>query len=197
MSGEDDGSKDAAVKPPRKGSRRSSTDTPQALSTAKMLKLRIAGLGLSGRVFIDCLLKSEFVLNQGFQQIKRGFFNNCDMQRLSLRFYAELNDFLPPGRCQTEFRHLIDRNASVKDVIESLGVPHTEVELILVNGAPVDFSYGVRDGDRISVYPVFKSLDIRSLLRLRDKPLLIPRFVGSSRFRGVATTCSIMIPACQ
>ena len=42
MSGEDVGSKDAAVKPPRKGSRRSSTDTPQALSTAKMLKLRIA-----------------------------------------------------------------------------------------------------------------------------------------------------------
>lgn len=108
------------------------------------------------------------------------------MQTLSLRFYAELNDFLPPGRCQTESRHLIDRNASVKDVIESLGVPHTEVELILVNGAPVDFSYGVRDDDRISVYPAFKRLDIGSLGRLRDKPPLIPRFVLDSNLGRLA-----------
>ena len=71
-------------------------------------------------------------------------------------------------------------------MIESLGVPHTEVELILVNGQSVDFSYVVRNDDRISVYPVFESLDIGSLLRLRDKPLRTPRFVLDSNLGRLA-----------
>jgi uncharacterized protein len=71
------------------------------------------------------------------------------------RFYAELNDFLPPERRTRAFRHTVFLRASVKDVIESLGVPHTEVDLILVNSTSVGFTYLVRDGDRISVYPAF------------------------------------------
>jgi uncharacterized protein with PIN domain len=93
------------------------------------------------------------------------------------RFYEELNDFLAPSRRKVEFEHCFERRASVKDVIESLGVPHTEIELILVNGASVDFSYVVKDGDRISVYPVFERLDVSPLVRLRDAPLREPRFV--------------------
>jgi uncharacterized protein with PIN domain len=62
-------------------------------------------------------------------------------------------------------------------MIESFGVPHTEVEIILANGHSVDFSYIVQDGDRISVYPVFESLDVRPLLRLRPAPLRTPAFI--------------------
>jgi uncharacterized protein with PIN domain len=93
------------------------------------------------------------------------------------RFYEELNDFLPPPRRKKCFEHTFSRRASVKDMIESLGVPHTEVELILVNGESVDFSHIVRNGDMISVYPVFESLDIRELLKLRPEPLRRNRFV--------------------
>ena len=77
------------------------------------------------------------------------------MAEARFRFYAELNDFLPPERRFTEFSHQFLDVATVKDRIESLGVPHTEVDLILVNGESVDFTYRVRDGDRVSVYPVF------------------------------------------
>ena len=97
--------------------------------------------------------------------------------RLSIRFYAELNDFLPPRRRQVELDHVLSEHASVKHVIETLGVPHTEVDLVLVNGRSVDFAYRVRDGDRISVYPVFESLDISALERVRPRPLREPRFV--------------------
>ena len=93
------------------------------------------------------------------------------------RFYEELNDFLPVTRRKATFLHQLNRRASVKDVIESLGVPHTEVELILANGKSVGFSYIVRNGDRISVYPVFEALDIRPLLRLRPAPLRRTCFV--------------------
>lgn len=96
---------------------------------------------------------------------------------LTLRFYQELNDFLPRARRQTVFQHSIPARASIKDVIESLGVPHTEVDLLLVNGASVDFAYVVSDGDCISVYPPFESLDVSSLQRVRAEPLRRPAFV--------------------
>jgi uncharacterized protein with PIN domain len=93
------------------------------------------------------------------------------------RFYAELNDFLPPERRARAFTHAFLDLATVKDMIESFGVPHTEVDLILANGESVDFSYIVRDSDSISVYPVFEALDITPLLRVRPEPLRDPRFV--------------------
>ena len=99
------------------------------------------------------------------------------MSQVQLRFYEELNDFLPPERRKTTFTHELTRRTSVKDLIESFGVPHTEVEVILANGRSVDFSYIVQAGDRISVYPVFESIDVSPLVRLRDKPLRHPRFV--------------------
>lgn len=94
-----------------------------------------------------------------------------------LRFYEELNDFLPPSQRKVEFEHRFERRTSIKDMIESLGVPHPEIELILVNGRSVDFSHIVEDGDRISVYPVFECLDVSTLIRLRPAPLRNPRFV--------------------
>lgn len=82
------------------------------------------------------------------------------------RFYAELNDFLAPAQRGRAVRHDCARDASVKHMIEALGVPHTEVALILVNGTSQDFSWRLREGDRISVFPVFMQIDIGpSLLR--------------------------------
>ena len=79
------------------------------------------------------------------------------LMRADLRFYAELKDFLAPERRAGTVTHAFRVPGSVKDVIESFGVPHTEVDVILANGESVDFSYQVCDGDRISVYPVFEA----------------------------------------
>jgi len=89
----------------------------------------------------------------------------------NFRFYAGLNDFLPPERRFTEFADGFLDAATVKDCIASFGVPHTQVDLILVNGQSVDFAYRVRDGDRISVYPVFETFDIAGVTRLQPQPL--------------------------
>jgi uncharacterized protein with PIN domain len=94
-----------------------------------------------------------------------------------VRFYAELNDHLPPEAKYRVVTKSFLVPGSVKDLIETCGVPHTEVELIVVNGLSVDFSYIVRDGDRIAVYPMFEALDITSELRVRRDPLREPRFV--------------------
>jgi len=99
------------------------------------------------------------------------------MSEVNIRFYAELNDFLPLSNHQVSFDHEFHGRESVKHLIESLGVPHTEVDLILVNGRSVDFSYVVEAGDRISVYPVFESIDISPIGRLRPQPLRESKFV--------------------
>src|SRR5260370_12374282 len=92
--------------------------------------------------------------------------------RASVRFYAELNDHLAPHQRYLTLEREFFVPPSVKDVIESFGIPHTEVEQVLVNGESSDFSRRVRDGDRVAVYPVFQSLDITTALRVLPQPLL-------------------------
>lgn len=96
---------------------------------------------------------------------------------ITIRFYEELNDFLPFDRRKKSFALTVKQFGSVKDLVESLGVPHTEIDLILVNGESVNFNYTVKSGDRISVYPVFESLDISPIIKLRPAPLRVTRFV--------------------
>jgi uncharacterized protein with PIN domain len=95
----------------------------------------------------------------------------------SFRFYAELNDHLPPSSRYHSVEKRFYVPSSVKDFIESLGVPHTEVDLVLVNGESSDFTRLIQRGDHVAVYPVFESIDITPVLRLRPQPLREPRFV--------------------
>jgi uncharacterized protein len=99
------------------------------------------------------------------------------MHKVYFRFYEELNDFLPESKKKKHFEHYYTDLASVKDMIEAFGIPHTEIDLILVNGKSVDFNYVINDGDNVSVYPVFESLDISDVQHLRPKPLRKPKFI--------------------
>lgn len=93
------------------------------------------------------------------------------------RFYEELNDFLPAHIRKVPFMYKFRGNPSVKDAIEALGVPHVEVDLILVNSKSVTFGYQLNDNDRVSVYPVFETLNIAPVTHLRAKPLRKTRFI--------------------
>ena len=110
------------------------------------------------------------------------------MPEITCRFYEELNDFLPPARRKRDFRSEFKGRESVKDKIEALGVPHTEVDLLLVNGKSVDFTYILQNGDRISVYPMFETLDIQGVTRLRRLPLRKPRFIADVNIHDVVKT---------
>ena len=99
------------------------------------------------------------------------------MLRVTLRFYEELNDFLPRDRQKTAFDRVLPETTSVKDLIEGCKIPHPEVDLILVNSTPVYFYYQVKNGDFISVYPVFESMDISAETRLQERPLRNPQFL--------------------
>lgn len=104
----------------------------------------------------------------------------------TFRFYAELNDFLAPERRQREFACRCARAATTKHMIEALGVPHTEVELVLVNGVSVGFDRLLEEGDRVAVYPKCETLDVTPLLCVRERPLRETRFVADAHLGGLA-----------
>lgn len=89
-------------------------------------------------------------------------------------------------RRKTEFELTFDDKRSIKDAIESLGVPHTEIDLILVNGKAVAFNYILEDEDRVSVYPVFESLNISGVTRLRKLPLRKSKFIADINLGNIA-----------
>lgn len=99
------------------------------------------------------------------------------MSTAHFRFYEELNDFLSSVQRKRVIDYRFSGAPAIKDPIEALGIPHTEVDLIVINGRSVDFSRPLRDGDRVAVYPVFESFDITPLVKLRDRPLRRTAFI--------------------
>lgn len=113
-------------------------------------------------------------------------------QRAWLRFYAELNDFLRMDRRGRRLPHDFLLPPAVKDAIEACGVPHTEVDLILINGESAGFYERLRHGDEVSVYPVFESLDIGALQKVRPAPLRHVAFAVDANLGRLATLLRLM-----
>jgi hypothetical protein len=99
------------------------------------------------------------------------------MTHVTVRLYAELNECLRPAYRSRPFLFEFEPPCDVKGILDSLQVPRDQVDLVLVNGESVDFVHAVNEGDRISVYPVFETFDIRSVVKIRAHPLRETRFV--------------------
>jgi uncharacterized protein with PIN domain/sulfur carrier protein ThiS len=85
------------------------------------------------------------------------------------RVYSYLNDLIHKLKRYKRFPIEYRGRQSVKHLIESSGIPHTEVDLVLVNGQPVDFSYITQEQDRVSVFPHFSRLVVPDSLRMQQK----------------------------
>ena len=107
--------------------------------------------------------------------------------RVRVRFYQELGDFLAPHRRGREFELTVHDGTTTKALVEHCGVPHGEVDLLLVDGESVDFACKLHDGQRVSVYPVFESFDISSLTRVRPTPLREMRFLVDANLAKLAS----------
>ena len=106
--------------------------------------------------------------------------------RVRVRCYAELNDRLPKERRQREMDITLDRSATLGDLVAAQGISPGEVELALINGVSRGLERTLRDGDRVSLYPVFESMDVTPLLRLRPDPLREVRFVADAHLGRLA-----------
>jgi uncharacterized protein with PIN domain len=75
------------------------------------------------------------------------------MEQAIFHFHGVLNDFLPAELADRAGPYQFTGRPAIKDAIEAIGVPHTEVAVILVNGTAVNFSYGLQYDDDVHVYP--------------------------------------------
>lgn len=92
----------------------------------------------------------------------------------TLRFHGDLPAFAPGARVEVP---VADRTRSVKDAVESCGVPHTEVDLLLVDGVSVGFAAQLRGGETVDVHPPETAADTDAPSRVRPPPLPGDRFL--------------------
>lgn len=89
-------------------------------------------------------------------------------------------------RRQNPVMQEVTRSASIKDVLESFGLPHTEVGELLCNGRPVDFSWPVTEGQIFDIFPVLPPWNVLSPSLLRPVPLPAVRFLADANVGRLA-----------
>jgi uncharacterized protein with PIN domain len=99
------------------------------------------------------------------------------MSEVVVRAYGKLNDFLPRAERQAAVTVTTEPGASVKDIVERLGIPHPEIDLLIADGEPVGFDFAPPHRCRVAVFPRFHALDVDGVTRVRpvDRPPM--RFV--------------------
>jgi uncharacterized protein with PIN domain len=94
------------------------------------------------------------------------------MTTVTLTFYDNLQELLyKKYRTGMPFRHQYERRSSIKDVIESLGIPHPVVGKLIVNSCEVDLSYILKNNDMIEAMPLAPPVDPTVPTKLRPVPL--------------------------
>lgn len=109
------------------------------------------------------------------------------MTHLSLVFDTALYDFLCPENRTPERKLLLHRKASIKDIIESQGVPHTEIGRMVANGQTVDFSFIPRQEQKIEISAIRPPFDVFHPSLLRPHPLSEWRFIVDVNVARLAT----------
>lgn len=98
--------------------------------------------------------------------------------QLEIQFARELDFFLKPHRQHRPIVRLLNRRASIKDIIEAAGVPHTEVGSIRYNAGIRNFAFIPLEPGRVSVWGIRPPFDVTAPSLLRPTPLKSVRFVA-------------------
>lgn len=91
-------------------------------------------------------------------------------------FHGSLTDFLPKNN-QEPIPYVFKGTPSIKDAIETMGIPHVEVDVILVNNIPVNFTYLLLPDDQVQIYPKNQSPPNRTCVHLIKKFSDFPQFI--------------------
>ena len=109
--------------------------------------------------------------------------------KVRLRFHGDLNVFLGSKAGHAGIERLLAEKTSIKDIIESCGVPHPEVDFILVDDQSVGFDHTVTDDAKVEVLPVENRATARTEKRLQT--VGIARFVADGHLGSL--TCNLRL----
>jgi uncharacterized protein with PIN domain len=114
------------------------------------------------------------------------------MPNVYVSVLEELNNLLPKRNRFKELEIEFKGRQSVKHIIESLGIPHTEIGFITINENQVDFDYLVQDEDRVIVQPAMPDKDHYSGMFNEGKLVIEPRFILDNHLGKLATYLRIL-----
>jgi hypothetical protein len=111
---------------------------------------------------------------------------DLNVREVTLYFHGRLAGYLARDKQSKRHAYSLNGPTAVKHAIEVFGVPHTEVDCILVDGLPVGFSHILQEGDRLDVYP---SLPPKVVSPPSLRPVLPfpPRFVADNHLGRLVT----------
>ncbi|MBI5543222.1 MAG: twitching motility protein PilT [Deltaproteobacteria bacterium] len=104
------------------------------------------------------------------------------MPHIRVRLYAELNDHVSHERRQRSFVLQLEDGATLAHLLEQLGIPEAEVDLVLVDDEPAGPAQPLYEGARVALFPVFEAFDVSPMLQ-GAQPLRRPRFQLPSALR--------------
>ena len=108
-----------------------------------------------------------------------------------LRFHGDLNLFLrSKAASDAVFERQLTEKASIKDIIESCGVPHPEVDLILVDKQPVGFDQTLANETKVEVFPVQNRDTVHTDKRLQTAGIL--RFVADGHLGSMTRNLRLL-----
>lgn len=107
-------------------------------------------------------------------------------EHAELRFHGELALLVRRSGHAGVVRYPVRRRASIKDVAEALGVPHTEVYSVMAEGKESDLDTLLRAGQSVDLRPAQPPVDPLCSTRLRPCPLPELRFVVDENVAGLA-----------
>jgi uncharacterized protein with PIN domain len=110
--------------------------------------------------------------------------------KVRLRFHGDLNVFLRSRAGDAVIERRLAEKTSIKDIIESCGVPHPEVDLILVDEQTVGFDYTLANDAKVEVFPVENRDTNRTEKRLQT--ISIARFVTDGHLGGLTRNLRLL-----
>jgi uncharacterized protein with PIN domain/sulfur carrier protein ThiS len=124
---------------------------------------------------------ASFLVSKGIRAARM-----ISMKRAHVRLYEELNDYLPDGKRKQSFALRFEGEMTAAELLQAVGIPESEIDLILCNGTSVGVTHRLRDEDRVSIFPVFEALDLYEIGKVRAEPLRRPAFVAGPGLRRLA-----------
>jgi sulfur carrier protein ThiS len=73
--------------------------------------------------------------------------------KVTTRLSTTLRDLVPGYQAETGLEIEIVGSATAKDLAESLGLPLSEIKIVMLNGQRANLEDRLRDGDRVGFFP--------------------------------------------
>ena len=109
-----------------------------------------------------------------------------------LIFHNDLQMLLPRKRAAKVVKYALTRRVSLKDIIESHGIPHTEVAQILLKKKALGFGFIPMGGEEIDILPFSEEISVFTSTRLRSVPICPLKFMVDINVQKLARNLRII-----